>query len=108
MSSIADARQDTRLARVWEPPEGIARALGTVDHKVIGIRYMVTAFTFFCLAGVEIMLVRIQLARPESGFLSPEAYNQLFTMHGTTMVFFFATPMLFGFGNVLIPLMLGS
>jgi cytochrome c oxidase subunit I len=79
-----------------------------VDHKVIGVRYIATAFLFFLLAGIESLFMRTQLAMPENTFMSPEVYNQFFTMHGTTMIFFFATPILFGFGNYLIPLMLGS
>lgn len=99
---------DQSLEHVWGTENNLRGVLGTVDHKIIGIRYMVTAFLFFCLAGIQILLVRTQLARPESNFLSPETYNQFFTMHGTTMIFFFATPVLFGFGNFLIPLMTGT
>ncbi len=99
---------DKRLIRIWEESSGLWHILTIVDHKVIGIRYMVTAFLFFILGGTEAVLMRIQLGSPENTFLSPDVYNQLFTMHGTTMIFFFATPMLFGFGNYLVPLMLGS
>src|SRR5581483_6515197 len=93
-----------RLTRIWETPSDLLGWLTTVDHKQIGIRYSVTAFVLFVIAGFGALLLRLQLARPESGVLSPELYNQIFTMHGTTMVFFFATPMLFGFGNYFIPL----
>ncbi len=96
-----------RLERIWEAQRPLTGLLGTVDHKVIGKRYILTAFLFFSLAGIEALFIRTQLAKPENTFLSPETYNQLFTMHGTTMIFFFATPMLFGFGNFLVPLMLG-
>ena len=96
------------LTRVWDAPEGVAGLLGTVDHKKIGMRYIVTAFLFFLLGGLEALLLRTQLALPENAFLGPEAYDQLFTMHGTTMIFFFATPILFGFGNYLVPLMIGA
>src|ERR1051325_6691935 len=96
------------LERIWETQKPITRLLGTIDHKVIGKRYILTAFLFFSLAGLEAFLMRIQLAKPENHFLSPETYNQFFTLHGTTMIFFFATPMLFGFGNYLIPLMIGT
>lgn len=99
---------DQRLTEVWEAPNVGWRLLATVDHKIIGIRYMVTAFLFFTVAGIAALLMRTQLAAPSSNFLSPEAYNQFFTLHGTTMIFFFATPMLFGFGNFLIPLMVGA
>ncbi len=97
-----------RLTEIWEESSGLWQSLTTVDHKIIGLRYMVTAFLFFVLAGVEALFMRVQLAQPNSGVLSPEVYNQFFTMHGTTMIFFFATPMLFGFGNFLLPLMIGA
>ncbi len=80
----------------------------TVDHKRIGILYMVSAITFFLVGGVEALLMRIQLARPESTFLSPDTYNQIFTMHGTTMIFLVVMPLSAGFGNYIVPLMLGA
>jgi cytochrome c oxidase subunit I len=99
---------DRPLTDIWEAPSPLLKLLGAVDHKVIGVRYIATAFLFFAAAGIEALFIRTQLATPESGVLSPDVYNQFFTMHGTTMIFFFATPMLFGFGNFLIPLMIGS
>ena len=104
MATVANPR----LEKIWEAQRPITSLLGTVDHKIIGKRYILTAFLFFSLAGIEALLIRTQLAIPENTFLSPETYNQFFTLHGTTMIFFFATPMLFGFGNFLIPLMIGS
>lgn len=92
--------------RVWRA--AIVSAFTTVDHKAIGICYMVTAFLFFCLAGIEAIFIRLQLTRAENTLLSPDVYSQFFTMHGTTMVFFFSTPALFGFGSFLIPLMIGA
>ena len=97
-----------RMERTWETKPGLMGFFGTVDHKTIGKRYMVTAFVFFSAAGIEAMLIRTQLIRPENRLLTPEAYNQLFSMHGTTMIFFFATPMLFGFGNFIVPLLIGA
>jgi cytochrome c oxidase subunit I len=97
-----------QLERVWEPPTWLAALFATVDHKVIGVRYITTGFVFFLLGGIQALLLRIQLAVPENTFLNPQLYNQLFTMHGTTMIFFFATPILFGFGNYLVPLLLGA
>jgi cytochrome c oxidase subunit 1/cytochrome c oxidase subunit I+III len=82
--------------------------IATVDHKRVGILYLVTTLFFFCVGGIEAMLMRLQLARPENAFLSPEAYNQLFTMHGTTMVFLVVMPLLTGFANYLVPLMIGA
>jgi cytochrome c oxidase subunit I len=82
--------------------------LCTVDHKKIGIMYIVYALIFLVIMGCEAILMRIQLARPESTFLSAEAFNRLFTMHGTTGIFFVAMPMVIGFGNYLVPLMIGA
>jgi cytochrome c oxidase subunit 1/cytochrome c oxidase subunit I+III len=98
----------TRLRRSWAEPAGIVSWFATVDHKRIGVRYMVTALTFFFFGGLEAAAMRAQLARPDGRLLSPEAYDQLFTMHGLTMIFLFATPMLSGFGNYLVPLQLGA
>jgi cytochrome c oxidase subunit I+III len=98
----------TRLRRSWAEPAGIVSWLATVDHKRIGVRYMTTALTFFLLGGLEAAALRAQLARPDQRLLSPEAYDQLFSMHGLTMIFLFATPMLSGFGNYLVPLQLGA
>jgi len=80
----------------------------TVDHKKIGIMYMVTAFVFFLVGGIEALLIRIQLGAPDNTFLTPEKYNQLFTMHGTTMIFLFVVPMMAGLGNYFVPLMIGA
>jgi cytochrome c oxidase subunit I len=82
--------------------------LTTVDHKKIGIMYIVYALIFLVIAGFEALLMRIQLAIPNNTFVSPQAFNRLFTMHGTTMVFFVGMPILFGFGNYLVPLMIGA
>jgi cytochrome c oxidase subunit I len=97
-----------RLTRTWETPRGLVGALTTVDHKVIGIRYLVTALVFFALGGGEAALLRLQLARPEAGLLSPELYDRLFTLHGTTMIFFYASPVFSAFSNYLVPLLIGS
>ncbi len=97
-----------RVAVHWPDASGLKGALSTVDHKRIGRRYVVTAAVFFALAGLDALVLRTQLARADSRLVSPELYDQLFTVHGTAMIFFFATPMLFGFGNLLMPLMLGT
>ena len=97
-----------RLRWIWDTPRTLVGALTTVDHKTIGLRYLWTAGFFFLLAGVDAALMRVQLARPESRFLSPEAYDQLFSMHGTAMIFLYASPVLSGFSNYLIPLLIGS
>ena len=80
----------------------------TVDHKKIGLMYIGYALFFLVVAGFEALLMRVQLAMPNNHFVSPQAFNQLFTMHGTTMVFFVGMPILFGFGNYLVPLMIGA
>ena len=97
-----------RLERSWVEPGGIVAWLGTVDHKKIGVRYLVTAAVFFLAAGVEAALMRAQLARPEQRLLDPEQYDQVFSMHGLTMIFLFVTPMLSGFGNFFVPLQIGA
>ncbi len=80
----------------------------TVDHKRLGILYITSALIFMVIGGLEAAVMRWQLAAPNLSVVSPETYNRLFTMHGTTMVFFVGMPMLFGFGNYLIPLMIGA
>jgi cytochrome c oxidase subunit 1 len=80
----------------------------TTDHKKIGLMYIAASLMFFVVGGIEALLMRIQLMVPESHFLSPEHYNQLFTLHGTTMIFFVAMPILFGFANYMVPLMIGA
>ena len=97
-----------RLHALWEGPPTLLGWLATVDHKKLGIRYIVTACVFFALGGLEAAVLRAQLARPESQLLSPEAYNQLFTMHGTTMMFLFIQPVLSGYSFYLVPLMTGA
>ena len=99
---------DHRLRNAWETPSGLLGSLSTVDHKIIGIRYLVTGMVFLVVGGLEALLLRIQLARPNGLVLSAEEYNQLFTMHGVTMLFFFALPILSGFSNYLWPLMIGA
>src|ERR671935_2116475 len=97
-----------KLAPVWESPRGLVSFLTTVDHKRIGTRYLVTAGIFFCLAGLEALTIRTQLAVPRNDLVSPEGFDELFSMHGITMIFLFATPMLAGFGNYFVPLMIGA
>ncbi|MFZ0638701.1 MAG: cytochrome c oxidase subunit I [Candidatus Acidiferrales bacterium] len=80
----------------------------TVDHKKLGLMYIFYALIFLVIGGVEATLMRIQLAVPNAHFVSPETFNELFTMHGTTMIFFVAMPILFGFANYLVPLMIGA
>ena len=97
-----------RLRGIWETRPGFWGALCSVDHKEIGLRYLVTSFVFLLLGGLEAAVIRLQLAQPNGTVLTPEAYNQLFTMHGVTMIFLYALPVLSGFSNYLWPLILGS
>ncbi|MET1045965.1 MAG: cytochrome c oxidase subunit I, partial [Hyphomicrobium sp.] len=97
-----------RLTRIWETPAGLNGWISSVDHKSIGIRYIVTAFAFLIIGGIEALIMRTQLARPDQNILTPEQYNELFTMHGVSMIFWYASPVLSGFSNYLWPLILGS
>ena len=80
----------------------------TIDHKKLGIMYGVTAMFFFIVGGIEALLIRAQLAGPNGTILSADKYNQMFTMHATTMIFLFVMPMVAGFANYLLPLQIGA
>jgi cytochrome c oxidase subunit I len=80
----------------------------TVDHKKLGILYIVYGIVFLVIGGIEALIMRIQLVVPQNNFVSPQVFNRMFTMHGTTMIFFVVMPLLFGFGTYLIPLMIGA
>ena len=80
----------------------------TVDHKRLGLLYIGYSLVFLVIAGIEATIMRIQLIRPHNNFVSPDVFNRMFTMHGTTMIFFVIMPMLFGFANYLVPLMIGA
>ncbi|HEX7084224.1 MAG TPA: cbb3-type cytochrome c oxidase subunit I [Gaiellaceae bacterium] len=104
----AAARID-RLERMWQSTPGIIGWLTTTDHKRIGLLYFWTTLVFFGAGGVEALTMRTQLAEPDNHLVSPSTYDQLFSMHGITMIFFFIIPMTTGaFGNYLIPLMIGA
>ena len=94
--------------RVAREPRGLVRWLTTTDHKQIGILYIVTSFMFFIVGGVEALMMRMQLSTANNNLIAPEVYNQLFTMHGTTMIFLFVVPMMAGIGNYFVPLMIGA
>ncbi len=109
-TSVRDAAS-ARHRGVLRRPEattGFWSWFTTVDHKKIGILYGVTAFLFFLVGGIEALLIRAQLAQPEQTILSAHAYNQVFTMHGVTMVFLVVMPLSAAFFNYLIPLMIGA
>jgi cytochrome c oxidase subunit I len=99
---IADEVTRPRTTKKW------VDWVTTTDHKKIGIMYMVLTFVFFCLGGIEALLMRVQLSVPNNDLVTPEKYNQLLTMHGTTMIFLFVVPVMAGFGNYFVPLMIGA
>ena len=105
-----DARRSIdRLERVWREPSGLVGWFTTTDHKRIGILYFFTSLAFLAAGGVEALLIRTQLIGPDRSVVSPEAFSELMTMHGVTMIFFFVIPMSVGaFGNYLLPLMIGA
>ncbi|HSV02474.1 MAG TPA: cytochrome c oxidase subunit I [Phenylobacterium sp.] len=102
------AEEDVRLTRTWATPPGFWGWLTTVDQKQIARRYVVTGLVFFALAGLLAAAMRAQLSRPDNHLLSPDRYNQIFTMHGSTMMFLFAVPIMEGMGLYLVPLMIGA
>jgi len=99
---------DPNLEQTWADPPGVIGWLKHVDHKSIGRRYLVTAFGFFLIGGILAALMRIQLSRPDNTFIGPDLYNEIFTTHGTTMMFLFAVPVMQGLGIYLVPLMVGA
>jgi cytochrome c oxidase subunit 1/cytochrome c oxidase subunit I+III len=108
--SVAEenARLAARLHQIWETEPGLYGWLATVDHKQIGLRYIVTAFAFLLAGGIEALVFRVQLSWSNLHVLTPEQYDQFFTMHGMTMIFLYSGPVLSGFSNYLWPLLLGA
>src|SRR5581483_12141330 len=106
--TVAPDRLD-RLERIWKERPGVLGWLTTVDHKRIGLMFFFTSLAFFALGGTEALLIRTQLIGPNQTVLSPNAFNEVMTMHGVTMVFLFVIPMGVGaFGNYLVPLQIGA
>src|SRR4051812_46703060 len=97
-----------RLSATWGTPPGLVGWLGTVDHKLIGRRYIATAFFFLLLGGVLALGMRLQLSGPENRFIGPDLYNQVFTMHGANMMFLFAVPVMEAVAVFIVPLMIGT
>jgi cytochrome c oxidase subunit 1 len=109
MTLIADATTPVHVRRPRQTPGAkIVKVLTTTDHKTIGLMYLVTSFMFFLLAGGLAEIIRAELAQPGLQVVSPEQYNQLFTMHGTIMMFLFAPPAAYGFANFIMPLQIGA
>lgn len=96
------------LDAVWEDAPGLPGFLATVDHKRIALRYLVTAVAFLLMGGVEALIIRAQLAGPNGNVVDATTYDRIMTMHGTTMIFLFNTPVFAGFGNYLVPLLIGA
>src|SRR3954452_3638060 len=108
MATIPRSVEHVPAVEPTNEPTGWYSWVTTFDHKKIGIIYLVVSFFFFIIGGVEALLMRIQLGAPNNTFLSPEAYNQIFTMHATTMIFLGIMPLNVGFGNYVVPIMIGA
>jgi cytochrome c oxidase subunit I+III len=99
---------ESRLAGTWSSPPGLSGWIATVNNRPVGERYMITALSFFSAGVILAVLMRTQLAVPENNLLSPETYNGIFTMHGSTMLYLFAVPFVEGLGLYLVPMLVGS
>src|SRR3954447_11496981 len=110
MTLIAPQPIVSRPSPVSAPRRGsrLLNLVRTTDHKTIGVMYLFTSFLYFFAGGFMALLMRAELARPGLQFLSPEQYNQLLTMHGSIMLLLFATPLVFGFANLVLPLQIGA
>ena len=113
MTAVVPSRGELEATRPYPArtgPKGnlIYKVITTTDHKLIGVMYMIACFAFFALAGLMALFMRAELTVPGLQFLSNEQYNQLFTMHGTAMLLFYATPIVFGFANLVLPLQIGA
>src|SRR5919199_1666449 len=108
LMDASELHEHRLLEQTWQPPRGFFRWFTHVHHHAIGRRFIITAFVFFLLGGILALLMRLQLARPEQTLLGPDLYNQVFTMHGSTMMFLFAVPVMEAMGVYLIPLMIGT
>jgi cytochrome c oxidase subunit I+III len=108
VSTVVGREELQRLELLWSERSGLKTFLTTCDHKKIGTRYLVTSFLFFVAGGAAALTMRTQLATANGGVVGPKVYNELFSMHGVTMIFFFVTPMLNGFGNYMVPLQIGA
>ncbi|MBA3301156.1 MAG: cytochrome c oxidase subunit I [Thermoleophilaceae bacterium] len=107
-TSAPTASPEVTVHGIKQPPTGWLSWLTTTDHKRIGIMYLVATFVFFLLGGVEALIMRLQLAASDNTLINPHTYDALLTMHGTTMIFLFVVPVLAGFGNYMVPLMIGA
>ena len=108
MSDHASSGETSASLPISATSEGLFSWVASVDHKQIGVMYLVTTLFFLGVGGVEALLMRVQLMVPNNHFLSPQAYAEIFTMHGTTMIFLVVMPALIGFANYFVPLMIGA
>jgi len=108
ITTADEERLRRQLSDTWYVPRGIIGWFSVADHKTIGRRYIITAFGFFIFAGVLAAMMRLQLAVPNNHFIGPDLYNQIFTVHGTMMMFLFAVPVMEAMGIYLVPLMVGT
>ena len=104
----ADPAGAAALEHTWRDPPGVIGWFSAINHKTISKRFMVTTMVFFLLGGVLALLIRLQLAQPNAGIIGPDMYNQVFTMHGSTMMFLFAVPVMQAVATYLVPLMIGA
>src|SRR3569833_1281860 len=107
-TEVSREELEARLNQTWGTPNTLWGWFTTVDHKAIGRRYVVTALVFLFLGGLSALVMRLQLGRPDNSLVEPDTYNQLFTMHGSTMMFLFAVPVMETIAVYLVPLMLGT
>ena len=105
---LTGAELDAKLGLTWARPPGFIGWLSSVDHKDVGRRYIITALIFLGLAGILAAVIRMQLSQPNNDLVSAARYNEIFTMHGTTMMFLFAVPVMQGMQIYLTPLMVGT
>lgn len=103
-----DESEREALERTWDAEGGLLGWLKAVNHKTVGKRYIITAFVFLLLGGLEAGLMRLQLSGPDNAVMGPDRYNQMFTMHGSTMMFLFAVPIMTAMGIYFVPIMIGA
>jgi cytochrome c oxidase subunit I+III len=108
LSPEAMRREHETLDALWRESSGVVSWFRSVGHKSIATRYLITALAFFLLGGMNALVIRLQLARPQNTLVGPDRYDQLFSMHGSTMMFLFAVPVMMAMGLYLVPLMLGT
>src|SRR5215813_7366524 len=102
-TNVIAIESELSAGRTWT--ETVHEWVTTVDHKRLGVMYILYGLSYLVIAGMEALIIRIQLMQAHNHFVSPQVFNRMFTMHGTTMIFFMVMPVLFGFANYLVPLM---